>query len=73
MLHAHVPAATKVLTALIFLNFGNFGTKRDTTKSYDHSDGSLSDLTILFRGFLTYLSPFQSQGGLRKLEQSIIF
>jgi len=30
---------------------------------------SLEDLTISFRAFLTYLSPFQRYGGLRKLKR----
>ena len=35
-------------------------------------DRSLKDLAILFRAFLAYLAPFQSYGGFKKLEQSIL-
>ena len=42
------------------LSLRNFGTKQATAKVYDHIDGSLEDLAIIFQAFVTYLSQFQS-------------
>ena len=57
-----------------FLNFRNFGTKRDTTKKLNEIHRSLEDRTILFLfAFLTYISPFQSYGGATKLERAILW
>jgi len=55
-----------------FLNLRNFETKRDTTKKAQINK-SLEDLTILFRAFLTYIFPFQSYGGSKKMERAILF
>jgi len=62
--------AVKGLTAPIFLKHSNFGTKGDTTAKLDQIDRSLA---VSYRAFLTFLSPFQSYGGLKKLERSIFF
>jgi len=66
--NGNVLAVKKVLTAPIFLNPRNFGTKRDRQQSWDQIDRSLEDLAISFRDFLTYLSPSRSYGGLKKIE-----
>jgi len=65
-------SSLKVLIASIIKNFRNFGMERDTTKKRDQNARSLEDLAILFRPYMTYLSPFQSYGGLKDLERSIL-
>jgi len=41
-------------------------------KRSDQIDRSFKDLEILFRAYLSYLSPFQSYGGLKKLKRSML-
>ena len=67
-----VLAVSKVLIAPTSSNLCNFITERDTTKKRDQIDKSLKDLTVLFHAYLTYLLPFQSYGGLKKFERSIL-
>jgi len=68
-----VLAVKKVLTALFFLTSVTFEGNEIRQKSEDQIDRPLEDLAIISRAFLTYLCPFQSYVGFKKLKRLILF
>ena len=67
-----VLAVSKVLIAPTLSNFSNFGPEKDRQNSQNQFNRSRKGLAILFQAFLAYLPPFQSYGGFKKLERSVL-
>ena len=65
-------AVKNVLHAPFFKTSVTFERNEIRQKSQDQIHRCLQDLTILFRTFLTYNSPFQSYGDAKKLDREIL-